>query len=101
MEGSLKAPGCQRSGQNLQLGGLQLAGEGQTGGVELHLRAVEEGVVVGGTGSDLVQLIDHLDDVVQLPLGQGQGQVAGDGGGEGGPHKGLGQAVLVSASEDA
>ena len=56
-------------------------GQGQPGGVELDLRAIEQGVVVGGTGSQLVQLIDHLNDVVQLPLGQGQGQVAGHGGG--------------------
>ena len=78
-------------------GGLQLRGELEAGGVELHLRAVEQGVVVGGARGDLVQDIDHLDDVVQLPLGQGEGQIPQDGGGEGGPGKGLAQPVLVGA----
>ena len=43
---------------------LQLVGQGQPGGVELDLRAVEQGVVVGGAGGQLVQLVDHLNDVV-------------------------------------
>ena len=64
-------------------------GELEAGGVELDLCAVEQGVVIGGAGGDFIQLIDHLDDVVQLALGQGQGQVAGDGGGEGGPGEGF------------
>ena len=45
--------------------------------------------MIGGARGDLVQDVDHLNDVIQLPLGQGQGQVAGDGGGKGGPGEGL------------
>ena len=37
-------------------GGLQLAGQLQTGGVELHLRPVEQGVVIGGARGDLCLL---------------------------------------------
>ena len=84
-------PGGEEVGQ----GGLQVGGELQPGGVELHLRPVEEGVVVGGAGGQLVQGVDHLDDVVQLPLGQGQGEVPGHRGGEGGPGGGLAHPVGV------
>ena len=40
--------------------------------VELDLHAVEQGVVVGGAGGDLIQRVEHLDDAVQNPLGQHQ-----------------------------
>ena len=33
------------------------------------------GSVLCGAGGQLVQLVDHLDEVVQLPLGQGEGQM--------------------------
>ena len=56
--------------------------------IELHLHAIEQGVVVGGAGGDLVQGVDHLDDAVQDALGHHQAQVAG-GGGQGGGHEAL------------
>ena len=52
--------------------------------VELYLHAVEQGVVIGGAGGDLIQRIDHLDDAVQNTLGHHQTQVAGSGGQRGG-----------------
>ena len=45
--------------------------------VELDFHAVEQGAVVGRAGSDLVEGIDHLDDAVEDPLGQHEGEVAG------------------------
>ena len=56
--------------------------------IELHLHAIEQGVVVGSAGGDLVQGVDHLDDAVQDALGHHQAQVAG-GGGQGGGHEAL------------
>ena len=72
-------------------------GQLDPGGVELHLRAVEQGVVVGRAGGQLVQGVDHLDDIVQLPLGQGQGQVPRHRRRQGGPDEGVAQPVLVGA----
>ena len=40
--------------------------------VEFDLHAVEQGIVIGGTGCDLVQGVDHLNDAVQNTLGQHQ-----------------------------
>ena len=38
--------------------------------VELYFHAVEQGVVVGGAGGDLIQGVDHFDDAIQDALGQ-------------------------------
>ena len=65
-------------------GGHQVAVHLHPGIVELHFHAVEQGVFVGGAGGYLVQGVDHLDDGIQLPLGDDQRQVAG-GGLQGGP----------------
>ena len=82
-------------GEEAGQGSLQLIGQGQPGGIELDLRPVEQGIIVGGAGGQLVQLVDHFNDIVQLPLGQSQGQVPGHGGGEGGVNEGLAHPVLV------
>ena len=58
--------------------GFQLICQLEPGGIELDLRAVEQCVVVGGARRQLVQLINHFDDIVQLPFWQGQGQIAGN-----------------------
>ena len=60
--------------------------------VELHLHTVEQRVVAGGAGGDLVQGVDHLDDAVQDPLGHHQAQVAG-GGRQRGGHEALFNAL--------
>ena len=45
--------------------------------VELDFNTIEEGIVIGCAGCDLVEGIDHLDDTVQQTLGQDQAEVAG------------------------
>lgn len=75
---------------------LQLAAEFQPRGVEFDLHAVEQGIVVGCSRSDLVQGVDHLDDVVHMPFGQHQAQIAG-GGVEGGLGEALTQPVVIGA----
>ena len=90
-------PGPVACGEEVGQGGLQMGGELQPGGVELDLRPIEEGVVVGGAWGQLVQGIDHLNDVIQLALGQGQGEVPRHGGGEGGVGGGLAHSVGVGA----
>ena len=60
--------------------------------VELHLHAVQQRIVAGGAGRDLVQGVDHLDDAVQNSLGHHQAQVAG-GGGQSGRHEALFDAL--------
>ena len=32
--------------------------------IELDFHTVEQGIVIGGTGCDLVQCVDHFDDTV-------------------------------------
>ena len=56
--------------------------------IELDFHTVEQGVVVGSTGSHLIQRIDHFDDAVQNSLGQHQAQVTG-GGLQGGGEEGF------------
>ena len=51
--------------------------------------------MVGGAGGQPVQGVDHFDDVIQLPLGQGQGEVPGDRRRQGGPGGGLAHPVVV------
>ena len=45
--------------------------------VELDFHTVKEGIVVGGTGCDFIQGVDHFNDTVQNALGQYQAQVTG------------------------
>ena len=52
--------------------GLQMFIHGHFHIVELDLHAVEQGVVVGGAGGDLIQRVEHFDDAVQNSLGQHQ-----------------------------
>ena len=40
--------------------------------VEFDLHAIEQSVIIGGAGGDLIQGVEHLDDAVQEPLGQHQ-----------------------------
>ena len=47
--------------------------------VELNFYTVQQGVVVGGTGRNFIQCVDHLDDAVKDPLGQYQAQISGSG----------------------
>ena len=47
--------------------------------VELDFHAIKQGIVIGGTGCDFVQCVDHLNNAVQQPLGQHQAQVTGSG----------------------
>ena len=55
---------------------------------EFYLNAIEQGILICSTGGQLVQRIDHLNDVVHMPLGQNQAQVAG-----GCIQSGLGEAL--------
>ena len=45
--------------------------------VELNFYTIKEGIVIGGTGGDFVQRIDHFDDAVEDSLGQYQTQITG------------------------
>ena len=56
--------------------GLKFIAEGHLHVVELDLHAVQKRVIIGSTGRDLVQCVDHFDDPVQDPLGQDQAQVS-------------------------
>ena len=56
--------------------GLKFIAEGHLHVVKLDLHAVQKRVIVGSTGRDLVQCVDHLNDTVQDPLGQDQAQVS-------------------------
>ena len=56
--------------------------------VELHFHTVQEGIVVGRAGGNLIQRVDHFNDSVQDPLRQHQTQIAG-GGVEGGRDEGI------------
>ena len=56
--------------------------------VELDLHAVEQGIVIGGTGGNLIQGLDHLNDAAQNTLGQHQAQGTG-GGVQGGSEEGI------------
>ena len=47
--------------------------------VELNLHAIQQGIIIGSAGGNLVQRIDHFDNAVQNSLGQHQAQVAGGG----------------------
>ena len=49
------------------------------GGVVFTLDAVEQRVVVGGAGSDAVQGVEGLDDIVQLTLGKTEAQISSHG----------------------
>ena len=61
---------------------FKFAAQFKTRGVELDLRAIEQGVVICGAWRDLIQSVDHLDDIVKLPLRKSEAQVAGNGRGE-------------------
>ena len=59
------------------VGRLQILVQRHLHVVELYLHAVEQRIVAGGAGSDLVQRVDHLDDAVQNTLGHHKAQIAG------------------------
>ena len=61
------------------IAGFQLLARFHFHVVELYFHAVEQGVVVGGAGGDLIQGVDHFDDAIQDALGQHQAQIAGGG----------------------
>ena len=48
----------------------------QTGTVEFYFHPVQKRIRVGHTGSNLVQRIDHFNNIVQLPFRQYQAQVS-------------------------
>ena len=84
-------------GEEIRQGGLQLLRKLETCRVKLHLGTVEQGIVIGGAGGNFVQLLDHLNDIVQLAFGQGEGQIPWNGSGEGGPDSRLAHPMLVGA----
>ena len=55
--------------------------------IEFYFHAIQKGIVVGCTGSNLIQSIDHLDNSIQNALRQHQAQITGgcvqSGGNEG------------------
>lgn len=57
--------------------GLQMLVQRHFHIIELHLDAIEKRVVICRTRRNLIELIDHLDDAVQNPLGQNQTEIAG------------------------
>ena len=76
--------------------GLEIFVQGHLHVIKLHLHAVEQGVVVGGAGGDLVQGVNHLDDAVQNPLGHHQAQIPRRGR-QGGGDEALGKPLLRAA----
>ena len=84
-------------GEEVRKLGFKLAAQLKTRGVELDLSAIEQGVVICGARRDLIQSVDHLDDIVKLPLRKSKAQVAGNGRGERRTGVGLRQTVLVRA----
>ena len=71
---------------------LQILVQGNLHVIELDLHAIQQGIIVGSAGGDLIQGINHFDNAVQDPLGQHQAQVAG-GRGQGGTHQPLFNAL--------
>ena len=47
--------------------------------VELHFHTIQQCVIVGSSGCDLIQCVNHLNDTVQDPLRQYQAQIARSG----------------------
>ena len=45
--------------------------------VELDLHTIEKSIVIGSSGSNLVQSIDHLDYAIENSLWYNQGKVSG------------------------
>ena len=45
--------------------------------VEFDFHTVEQSIIIGGAGCNLIQCVDHLDDAVQNSLGKNQTQIAG------------------------
>ena len=76
---------------------LQILVYGHLHVIELHLDAVEEGIIVGGAGGDLIQGVNHLNDAVQQALRQHQAQIT-RGRLEGGGHQALVNALLVASA---
>ena len=66
-------------------------------GVELQLRAVQQGLVGGKAGHHHIQHLDELNDVGHGAVGHGGGNVACHGILQGGLHVGLGQLLLPCA----
>ena len=66
-------------------------------GVELQLRAVQQGLVGGEAGDDHVQHLDELDDVGHGAVGHGGGDITGHGILQRGLHVGLCQLLLPCA----
>ena len=83
--------------------GLEVFVEAHFHVVEFNFHAVEQGIVVGCSRSDLVEGIDHLYDAVEDAFGQDQAQVAGSCL-EGGAHSALldaGDVAPASAGQVA
>ena len=76
---------------------LQILVELQPCRVELDLRAVKKRIIVRRARGDFVELIDHLNDVIELPLGKRQREVARNRCRERGADGRLLHAVLIRA----
>ena len=55
---------------------LKFLGQDDAGAVEFDFDAVEQRVVVRHAWGDVVECLDHLDDVVEVALRQDEGQIA-------------------------
>ena len=51
---------------------FELIGELYAGTVEFYFYAVEQGVVIGHARGNLVECLNHFDEVIYMPLGQNQ-----------------------------
>ena len=60
--------------------GLEVFVDGDLHIIKLDLDAVEQRVVVGRAGGDLVEGVDHFDDAVENALRDDEREVAGRGG---------------------
>lgn len=55
--------------------GFEFFGENNAGTVEFDFNTVEQGVIIGHTRGDVVECLDHFDDVVEMPFGQYERQI--------------------------
>ena len=68
--------------------------------IEFYFHAIQQCIIIGSTGSNLIQRIDHFDDTIQDSLRQYQAQITGCCV-EGRCHKGITHTVgCTSASAD-
>lgn len=59
--------------------GFQVAIKFQTGTIKLDLYTVKKRIIIGRSWGNLIERVNHFNDVVQMPLWQDKAQIAGHG----------------------